>query len=126
MTDRIKHLLLWLLTKLYIVRTPDLTVKNVPDHPLRDNINEANIFVVGGRTYQKWAYLRCPCGCNEIIMLSLAKTRKPNWSVRMDFLNRPTIYPSIWQTSGCRSHFWVQEGAVNWCKNTDETIDINV
>lgn len=126
MKNIIKNLLLCILTKLNFVQPPDLTVKQVSEHPIKEKINTKTIFIVGGKGYQKWAYLRCPCGCNEIIMLSLVKKRRPNWNFSTDLLNRPTIYPSIWQTSGCRSHFWVKKGSVNWCKNTIENSDLYV
>jgi hypothetical protein len=76
------------------------------------------LHIVGGRGYQKWAYLSCPCGCGVPIMLSLATKRSPRWQVTIDWLDRPTIKPSVWQTDGCYSHFWVKEGRVEWVADT--------
>ncbi|MDM9644782.1 DUF6527 family protein [Rhizobium sp. S163] len=29
--------------------------------------------------------------------------------------DRPTLHPSVWRNSGCRSHFWVRRGRIAWC-----------
>jgi hypothetical protein len=51
-------------------------------------------------------------------MLSLATARRPHWQVKIDWLDRPTIVPSVWQTDGCFSHFWVKAGRIDWVKDT--------
>ena len=94
---------------------PTQIVANVsPDYPETSALPPGLLLVVGGPGYQKWAYLTCPCGCRQPIMLSLSATRHPNWKVRIDWFNRPTIEPSIWQTDGCCSHFWVKRGRIDW------------
>ncbi|WP_425373246.1 DUF6527 family protein, partial [Klebsiella pneumoniae] len=37
----------------------------------------------------------------------------------VDGKGRPTLYPSIWRTTGCRSHFWVRIGRIHWCGKAD-------
>ena len=76
------------------------------------------LHIVGGKHYQKWAYLKCPCNCGAEIMLSLSAARRPRWRVKLDWLHRPTIEPSIWQTEGCFSHFWIRKGSVDWVKDS--------
>ncbi len=93
---------------------PDLIAVLVADNPPLDQIPENKLIIVGGEGYQKWAYLRCPCGCGTPIMLSLSKTRRPHWRVRLDRRNHPTVRPSIWQTDGCCSHFWLRRGRIVW------------
>jgi hypothetical protein len=88
-----------------------------PDYP-DETLAPGVLHVVGGKNYQKWAYLKCPCGCGAQIMLSLSTTKRPNWTVTFDWLGRPTIRPSIWQSDGCFSHFWVREGRIEWTKDT--------
>ncbi|MDO9185866.1 MAG: DUF6527 family protein [Bacteroidia bacterium] len=92
----------------------------VHDNPPHENIRVDRITIVGGKDYVKWAYLRCPCGCNEIIMLSLIKGANPSWRIWIDKLGRPTISPSIWRTEGCRSHFIIKSGKLIWAKSTWE------
>jgi len=33
----------------------------------------------------------------------------------LDAFERPSLKPSIWLQGGCRSHFWVRRGRVEWC-----------
>ena len=121
----IKHILLFFLTKISRSEFPDFLFRLVSDHPDRDNLPNDKILVVGGKGYQKWAYLKCPCGCGNFIMLSLSKNTRPGWSITVDFFNRPTVYPSIRQTSGCKSHFWVKKGHINWCADSGKTYHLS-
>jgi hypothetical protein len=101
-----------------IAKRPDLVTMRVEDNPNLNDLPPNTLIVVGGKGYQKWAYLQCPCGCGTPIMLSLSKTRRPRWSVRFDRLDRPTVHPSVWQTEGCFSHFWIRRGRVVWTPDT--------
>ena len=38
----------------------------------------------------------------------------------MDFLDRPTIHPSVRQLDGAYAHFWVKSGYVEWCADTGQ------
>jgi hypothetical protein len=87
-------------------------------NPTRESPPPRRIIVVGGLGYRKWAYLRCPCGCGEVIMLSLANSRGPRWNVKVYWFGRPTIEPSVRQTTGCYSHFWIRGGLVDWRPDT--------
>lgn len=78
------------------------------------------IIVVGRKGYCKWAYLNCPCGCNEILNLSLMKSHDPHWTIKIDSLARPTLYPSIWKNDGCKSHFWIKNGKISWCEDWED------
>lgn len=100
------------------IRRPDLAARYVPDHPDRDTLAPGELYVVGNSQFQKWALMRCPCGCGESIMLSLSRKQRPSWSVEIDWLGRPTLAPSIRQTSGCYSHFWLKGGHLSWCEDT--------
>jgi len=57
----------------------------------------------------------CPCGCSETLNLRFFGPRRPRWSVAWDPRGRPTVRPSIWRQSGCRSHFHLTRGRVEWC-----------
>ena len=114
----LKRICLSILTWLGVTTKPDVVGVLVKVNPTNEAVPSGRVVVVGGRGYQKWAYIRCPCRCGDVIMLSLAKSRRPRWTVKMDWLNRPSIEPSIRQTSGCYSHFWVRRGVVDWCSDT--------
>ncbi len=76
---------------------------------ISDNI----IYIVGKRPYI-WAIIfRCPCGCREIIYLNTLKTANPRWKHFVRW-GRIYIYPSIWRRVGCKSHFHIRGGRVDW------------
>jgi hypothetical protein len=60
--------------------------------------------------------MSCPCGCGETIELMLLPEAKPRWTLSRDGRGRPTLSPSVWRKTGCRSHFWLREGRVFWCR----------
>jgi len=62
--------------------------------------------------------LTCPCGCGDIIELLLLPSIEPHWTLAVDQLRRPTLLPSIWRTSGCRSHFWLRSGRIVWVRES--------
>ncbi|WP_425478052.1 DUF6527 family protein [Novilysobacter spongiicola] len=59
------------------------------------------------------AAMLCPCGCGEVIELTLSRDVKPRWDLRGS-RRKPTLHPSVWRNVGCRSHFWVRGGRVIW------------
>lgn len=59
--------------------------------------------------------MRCPCGCGDVIELALQADVTPRWDLDADRAVRPSLSPSIWRRTGCRSHFWVRQGRVRWC-----------
>lgn len=59
--------------------------------------------------------MRCPCGCGDIIELLVIEEAKPRWDIAVDGNGRPSLSPSVWRRKGCRSHFWLRQGKVQWC-----------
>jgi hypothetical protein len=57
----------------------------------------------------------CPCGCGESIELALLKEVRPRWDLVINSRGLPTLSPSVWKKTGCRSHFWLRDGVVHWC-----------
>lgn len=91
-------------------------VEIIPENPNPENLKKNIVYIVGGERYVKWAYMKCPCGCNEPIMLSLNKNSFPSWTVKQDKLGRATISPSINKLDGCKSHFLIKKGKLIWAK----------
>jgi hypothetical protein len=60
----------------------------------------------------------CPCGCGRTIELLVIPEANPRWSVTTDAKGRPSLRPSVWVKDGCKSHFWVREGRIQWCPKT--------
>jgi hypothetical protein len=106
------------LEKIRWIPRADVIANLSPEHPDQASLPPGFLHVVGGKHYQKWAYLKCPCNCGALIMLSLSAARRPHWRVKFDWLDRPTVEPSIWQMEGCFSHFWIRKGRVDWVKDT--------
>lgn len=75
------------------------------------------VYLVGdsGRPWK--AMLLCPCGCGETIELNLTPPGKPLWTLRLDADHKTTIHPSVWRKVGCRSHFWIRSGAIEWARD---------
>ena len=101
-----------------IMKKADLVAELVADHPDRERMQQGRLYLVGDQRFQKWAVMACPCGCGETIMLSLSQKKRPSWSVQPDWLGRPSVDPSVRQTAGCYSHFWVRQGRIQWCGDT--------
>jgi hypothetical protein len=40
----------------------------------------------------------------------------PRWRLRTDE-EGPSLHPSVWAADGCRSHFWLRNGLVQWCED---------
>lgn len=115
----IRKFLIWL----GLVNRPQYQSETSPHHPPPETLHEGKLVIVGGPGYQKWAFFRCPCKCQEIIMLSLMADRRPRWSVSVDKYDLPTIDPSIRRLDGCYSHFWIQKGQVTWCDDTGHPLE---
>lgn len=80
-----------------------------------DIIGDDN-FVLAREDDEDWAIaFLCPCGCKDRLELALIPEVKPNWTLKMDAENHPTLHPSVWRKTGCKAHFWVKEGKIVWC-----------
>ena len=54
---------------------------------------------------EDWAVaMLCPCGCGERLELLLIKEATPNWRLRQGSKGQPSLHPSVWRKTGCKSH----------------------
>lgn len=60
------------------------------------------------------ALFQCPCGCGEILSMNLDPRAGTAWRVYADE-SSISLLPSVWRTSGCRSHFFVVHNDIYWC-----------
>jgi hypothetical protein len=58
--------------------------------------------------------MRCPCGCGQKVELPLVLEATPRWKLRVEPDGSPTLVPSVWLQDGCRSHFFLRRGKVEW------------
>jgi hypothetical protein len=105
----------WLLATLGFIAKPRFLARFSETTPAKDQLAETDLVIVRSGDFLKWICFRCPCGCGEKISLSLATNRRPQWRVSVDRFGMPTVSPSVWQTAGCYSHFWIRDGRVDWC-----------
>ncbi len=61
------------------------------------------------------AGMGCPCGCGRRLEVMLLPGVKPRWDLTVDRDGRPTLHPSVWVNDGCRSHFFLRGGQIEWC-----------
>jgi len=113
--EMLKVLLRTVTVGIGIVRKPTLVAKFLTEHPVQENIQAGVVYIIHSSGHQKWAMFRCPGHEDELIQLCLIRTRRPRWTVKTDWLGRPTINPSVRQLDGSLAHFWVKDGNVEWC-----------
>lgn len=86
----------------------------VEEIPLR--IKDNNIYIVGV-VNQPWLLaFKCPCGCQSLIQLNLLTNAEPCWDFWINKKNKISISPSVWRTVGCKSHFFVKKGKIDWVR----------
>ena len=89
-------------------------------HPAPEQLRPGRLIIVRDGSLNKWICLSCPCGCRAKLQLSMGMNRRPRWSVKSDWLARPTIAPSIRRLDGCKCHFWLKQGQIQWCADSGE------
>ena len=93
---------------------PEYTFVNVNDLP--DDLEDKRVYIIGEDIYKWQAAFKCPCGCDALIQLNLLAEARPYWNVSIK-KNLISIAPSIERVSGCRSHFTLKRGHINWWPN---------
>lgn len=95
---------------------PDIRVVDRP--PQNAEVEKNCFYLVSDGRRRKWALFQCPCGCGDIVTLSLQRIHRPHWGVRKNRHGRVNLQPSVWRDIGCLSHFWIHDGRVYWCNNS--------
>ena len=103
-----------------LLARPDLLIRWSAEMPARDDLKPRILVVVGPKRAPKWVTFLCPSGCGTPLLLSLSPNRRPRWSVSVDWLRRPSLTPSVRRADGCRCHFWLRKGFVEWCGDSGE------
>jgi hypothetical protein len=81
----------------------------------------AGRFVVVVRETARAALFDCPCGCGEVVAINLDPRTGLAWRLRIDE-GGATLMPSVWRTTGCRSHFIVWRSGIWWCRFRGEDL----
>jgi hypothetical protein len=73
------------------------------------------VLVLVGEDAEPWAaVLLCPCGCDARTELLLAPGPETYWRLSQGRAGT-SLSPSVWRTSGCRSHYFIRESTIVWC-----------
>ncbi len=92
-----------------------LLARDVDDQP--EIVEPGLIYLIGNYPKPWSATLLCPCSCGSVIQLSLLRDDDPRWKAVRHFDGTISLYPSVWRTKGCKSHFFVRHGRIVWAKN---------
>jgi hypothetical protein len=87
---------------------------DVREGPLHSELQPKFLYREVRNGYLKWAHFLCP-RCGDHIQVPISKT-SPSWQLKVDWLRRPTLSPSIWETERCGAHFFVHAGDLLWCE----------
>jgi hypothetical protein len=74
------------------------------------------VYIIGVQGNEWLAEMVCPCGCGETLFLNLLQDELPNWQWRVNADGAVTLSPSVWRKVGCKSHFFLREGMIEWCE----------
>lgn len=94
-----------------------LRVEQATDIP--EKCNPGVLYLVGENGHRWFAAFVCPCGCGDVIQLSLLPDSRPRWSIEVHSDGTATLHPSVWRVKGCRSHFFLRRGLVAWVRESD-------
>lgn len=84
---------------------------------LPNKMNTKTIYIIGVNEYYWLIAFNCPCGCKNPIQLNLLKNADPCWTFSFNKKGKINIFPSIWRTNGCKSHFIVRKSKIFWVGN---------
>lgn len=110
--QKLKHL--WQLIWRWL--RPPKPFKTIRVEELPDFLDKQNLYLVGEGNYIWFITMLCPCKCGEVIQLSLMANNHSRWQLTEHFDGTVSLYPSIWRTVGCRSHFFIHKSLITWCK----------
>ena len=81
-----------------------------------DDLLSGDVYLIGENGHFWFVVLLYPCGRGETILLNLVAESDPFWTFELELGTRAiTLHPSVWRTAGCRSHFFLRSGRVQWC-----------
>lgn len=94
---------------------PESTYRTVFLEDLPDVPEEKVLYVLGENEHLWSAAMICPCGCKELLQMSLHPEGRPKWTFTYHPDKTATLHPSVWRKVGCRSHFFLRQGRIIWC-----------
>jgi hypothetical protein len=89
------------------------SVARVDDEPRR--LNARVLYIVEDAGIAWSAIMACPCRCGAVLHMNLIPDAKPVWRLDQRPDGVPSLTPSVWRMEGCRSHFFLRDGRIEWC-----------
>lgn len=61
--------------------------------------------------------MTCPCGCGSELGMIVGRpvVNAQVWALTLDAEGTPTLTPSVSHRVGCKSHFFLRNGRIDWC-----------
>ena len=86
----------------------------------RPDVVEPHVVYVCGEEGNIWCVVfRCPCGCEHDMHIPVGPDwPQPRWDMTIGGDKRVTLSPSLRRTSGCKSHFFMRNGEIEWCSDS--------
>ena len=75
------------------------------------------LYIVSEDGFEEQAAMLCPCGCGRILHMNLLPDERPCWRVNRHDDGSASLHPSVWRKKDCRSHFWLKNGQIKWCRD---------
>ncbi len=107
-------LLYWLTRAWEQLRGRPAPYRNRTTHDIPDEPEAGALYLVGEGGHLWFVCFLCPCECGELIQLNTLPTIRPRWSAVPHKSGTITLHPSIRRTVGCKSHFFLRRGGVDW------------
>ena len=86
------------------------------DEQLPKQLSIHTVYIIGVPGNEWLASMVCPCGCRKTLFLNLLQDEFPNWKWRISADGTVTLSPSVCRQVGCKSHFFLRDGLIQWCE----------
>tara|TARA_Y100000780_G_scaffold187277_1_gene174179 strand:+ start:586 stop:927 length:342 start_codon:yes stop_codon:yes gene_type:complete len=90
--------------------------KAVVTSDIPKEVKEHQVFLVGDHGKFWVAVMKCPCGCGGSLHMNLIRSQRPCWRITVKEGGVVSFHPSLWKKNGCKSHFFLKDGVINWVK----------
>lgn len=67
--------------------------------------------------------LSCPCGCGDQFPVNLDPKAGPAWHLYVNTRHGLSLYPSVWRTSDCKSHYVIWRDKIWLSDRYDDEFD---
>lgn len=90
----------------------------VVDEFLPEKLASTTLYIIQEDGFYEYASMVCPCGCGSILYMNLIPDERPVWKLIKHPNGTISLLPSIHRTKGCKSHFWLTNSSIHWCRNS--------